>query len=104
MGQKKVMQIQPCADAQGVWLWKDFSHWEIMEVDTMKKEYEHPKAVLVEYSYDTNVVAKSATCSGSHYVFQTTSGCNQYKWTDYQKTISAGHPCDWDTSDYPFAR
>lgn len=69
----------------------------------MKKKYQKPKAVLVEYSYETNVVAASATCSGSHWVFQTTSGCNQYKHTDYINTRSVQHPCDWDTSDYPFA-
>lgn len=68
----------------------------------MKKEYAHPKAVLVEYSYDTNITAKSATCSGSHWVYQTPSGCSEYKYTDYQKTRSA-HPCDWDTSEHPFA-
>lgn len=65
----------------------------------MKKAYDTPKAVLVDYSFEINVVATSATCSGSHYVFQTSSGCNQYKWTDYPATAQARtmslHPCDW---------
>lgn len=63
----------------------------------MKKEYNKPKAIMVDYKYDSNVVASSVTCSGSHYVFQTPFGCNKYKYTDYPKTatISSLHPCDW---------
>ena len=67
----------------------------------MKKAYRTPKALRIEYEYENQVVAASATCSGSHYVFQTTSGCNQYKFTDYQKTRSS-HPCDWIIQDEPF--
>ena len=69
----------------------------------MKKKYQKPKAVLVEYSYETNVVAASATCSGSHWVFQTPTGCNEYKYTDYPQGRSVSHACDWDTSEHPFA-
>lgn len=69
----------------------------------MKRTYQKPKAILVEYSYETNVVAASTTCSGSHWVFREPSGCSQYKWTDYPQTRSvSSHPCDWDTSDHPF--
>ena len=63
----------------------------------MKKAYVPPKAVKVDYKYEDNVVASSATCSGSHYVFQTAQGCNKYKWTDYPKETATFslHPCDW---------
>lgn len=60
----------------------------------MKKIYTTPKAIKVDYSFDTNVVAASLTCSGSYWVYQTESGCNAFKYTDYQKTRSA-HPCDY---------
>lgn len=67
----------------------------------MKKAYTTPKALLIDYSFDSNVVASSATCSGSHYVFQTAVGCNEYKWNDYPKETSVFslsrelHFCDW---------
>lgn len=69
----------------------------------MKRMYQKPKAVMVEYSYESNVVASSVTCSGSHWVFQEPTGCAKYRYTDYQKTRSTAHPCDWDTSEHPFA-
>lgn len=68
----------------------------------MKKAYKAPKAVLVDFSYDTNVVAQSITCSGSKYVYLTDQGCNQYKYTDYKQARSVLHPCDWVSTDEEF--
>lgn len=68
----------------------------------MKREYKAPKAVKVEFEYDDQVVAESvATCSGSIFVYQTPSGCDEYKYTDYMKARSA-HPCDRTFEGYPF--
>lgn len=68
----------------------------------MKKEYKAPKAVKVDFAYDENVVANSvATCSGSVFVYQTSTGCEDYKYTDYMKSRS-GHPCDMTFEGYPF--
>lgn len=68
----------------------------------MRKEYKQPKAVLVEYRYDMNVVAKSATCSGSIWRWQEPTGCSELKFTDSPKTRSA-HPCDWASDDPRFS-
>lgn len=68
----------------------------------MKKQYQTPKAVFVDYSFDDNVVASSSTCSGSWFVFQTPVGCQEYKHTDYQKT-RALHPCDLVIDGVAFA-
>ena len=68
----------------------------------MKKQYRTPKAVLVEYAFDSNVVATSATCSGSVWVFQTAQGCDQYKFTDYPQTARGLHPCDWVVTGQAF--
>lgn len=69
----------------------------------MKREYKSPKVVKVDYAYNENVVAQStATCSGSHYVYQTATGCNQYKFTDYKTMARTLHPCDWVVEGEPF--
>lgn len=60
----------------------------------MKRKYQTPKAVFIDYSFDDNVVAASATCSGSMFVFQTPTGCDLYKFTDYQTAMRMSHPCD----------
>ena len=68
----------------------------------MRKEYKQPKAVLVEYRYDMNVVAKSSTCSTTIWRWQAPSGCFELKLTDSPQTRTA-HPCDWISDDpkYP---
>lgn len=68
----------------------------------MKKEYKKPKAVLVEYCYDTNIVAESTTCSGSVWRWQTPSGCNLLKFTDTPSGAISAHPCDWSSDDPRF--
>lgn len=67
----------------------------------MKKAYTTPKAIIVDFSYDTNVVAQSITCSGSKYVYLEPTGCNKFKYTDYKQTRSL-HPCDWVSTDEEF--
>jgi len=68
----------------------------------MKKVYQTPKAVAIDFSYDTNVVAKSITCSGSKYVYLEPQGCNVYKYTDYKNARTLAHPCDWESTDEEF--
>ena len=68
----------------------------------MKKAYTSPKAMAVDFSYDTNVVAQSITCSGSRYVYLEPVGCNEYKYTDYKKARIIAHPCDWESTDEEF--
>lgn len=68
----------------------------------MKKAYESPKAVLVDFSFDTNVVAQSITCSGSKYVYREPVGCNTYKYTNFKNNTKALHPCDWVSTDEEF--
>lgn len=67
----------------------------------MKKAYATPKAIIVDFSYDTNVVAQSITCSGSKYVYLEPVGCNEYKYTDYKQARTL-HPCDWVSTDEEF--
>lgn len=68
----------------------------------MKRAYESPKAVLVDFSFDTNVVAQSITCSGSKYVYREPSGCSIYKYTDFQSHTRELHPCDWVSDNEEF--
>lgn len=68
----------------------------------MKKDYVAPKAIMVDFSYDTNIVAQSITCSGSRYVYLEPVGCNEHKYTDYKKTRTTLHPCDWVSTDEEF--
>lgn len=68
----------------------------------MKKAYNAPKAVRVDFDYDENVVADSVqTCSGSVWVWQDDVGCDDVKYTDYMKAKSS-HPCDMTFEGYPF--
>ena len=68
----------------------------------MRRKYEPPKAVLVEYRYDTNVVAKSTTCSTTIWRWQTESGCYEVKYTETPSR--AAHPCDYivDHPKFPY--
>lgn len=63
----------------------------------MKKAYVQPKAVLVEYCYDTNVVAASLTCTVSVWRMgdaENGFNCNLFRLTDGPVVSRAAHPCD----------
>ena len=100
------MRIKRFAAGLAVWQRKDLSGKEnrnhCLEAVFMKKAYRTPKAVVVDFAYDENVVAESvATCSGSVWVWQTEVGCEEHKYTDYMKARSS-HPCDMKFEGYPF--
>jgi len=64
----------------------------------VKKAYVQPKAILVEYSYDTNVVATSLKCSGSYWVYIDETGglnCSEHRLTDFMTKSRSSHPCDF---------
>lgn len=73
----------------------------------MKKQYYTPKAILVEYNYDANVVASSVYCTGSYWVWQETTpeglNCSTHRYTDYPQTRSvSSHPCDYTLDGQAF--
>ena len=67
----------------------------------MKKAYMKPKAVMVEYSYDDNVVASSTRCTISVWRYgDATNGfnCSAVRLTDPPPeglyALRSVHPCD----------
>ena len=101
MEQSPVMPILHFANVHAEWRQK-VSTPSGRKVNAMKKKYCTPKAIIVDFSYDTNVVAQSITCSGSKYVYLTHQGCNEYKYTDYKQALYSLHPCDWVSTDEEF--
>lgn len=70
------------------------NEWRFVSV---KRKYVQPKAVLVEYSYDTNVVAASLTCTVSVWRMggpENGFNCNEYRLTDGPSVMRSAHPCD----------